>query len=81
MTLLLKQLFGLIKLLNSETGVNQIATGIAAGFVLGMSPTLSLQSLLIFLLILVFRVQAGAALLSAFFFKFLAFLLDPILQA
>ncbi len=78
MTILLKQIFGLIKLLNSETGTNQIAWGVAAGFVLGMSPALSLQSFVIFLLILFFRVQAGAAFLAAFFFKFVAYLLDPV---
>jgi uncharacterized protein (TIGR03546 family) len=77
LTILLKQIFGLIKLLNSETGSTQIAWGIAAGFVLGMSPILSLQSLLILILILIFRIQAGAAFLAAFFFKFVAYLLDP----
>jgi uncharacterized protein (TIGR03546 family) len=81
LTILLKQIFGLIKLLNSETGTNQISWGIAAGFVLGMSPTLSLQTLLIFLLILVFRIQAGAAFLAAFFFKFVAYLMDPVFAA
>ncbi len=81
MTILLKQIFGLIKLLNSETGTNQIAWGIAAGFVLGMSPTLSLQTFLIFLLILLFRIQAGAAFLAAFFFKFAAYLMDPLTAA
>jgi uncharacterized protein (TIGR03546 family) len=65
-------------MLNSETGTNQIAWGMAAGFVLGMSPSLSLQTLLVFLLILVFRIQAGAAFLAAFFFKFVAYLLDPV---
>jgi uncharacterized protein (TIGR03546 family) len=78
LTILLKQIFGLLKLLNSETGTNQIAWGVAAGFVLGMSPTLSIQTLLIFILILIFRIQAGAAFLTAFFFKFLAYLLDPV---
>lgn len=77
MTILLKQIFGLLKLLNSETGTNQIAWGVAAGFVLGMSPALSIQAFLIFMLILVFRIQAGAAFLTAFFFKFVAYLLDP----
>ena len=78
MTLILKQIFGLIKLLNSETGTNQIASGIAFGLILGFSPFLSLQVLLILGLLLVFRVQIGAAFLSAFFFKFIAFAFDPI---
>jgi len=77
MTLLLKQIFAFLKLLNSETGTNQIAAGIACGFILGMTPAFSLQTLLVFLVIFMFRVQAGAAFLAAFFFKFIAYLLDP----
>lgn len=78
MTFLLNQLFQLIKMLNSEVGTNQIASGLSLGFALGMSPFLSLQGILIMLLMLVFRVQFGAAFLSAFFFSFIAYLLDPI---
>lgn len=81
MTLLLKQLFGFLKLLNSETGQNQIAAGIAAGFILGMTPMMSLQTFLVFMVIFFFRVQAGAAFLAAFFFKFIAFLLDPVFDS
>jgi uncharacterized protein (TIGR03546 family) len=76
-TLLLKQLFSFIRLLNSETGTNQIAAGLAAGFILGMAPSLSLQTLLVFVLIFAFRIQIGAVFVSMFFFKFAAFLLDP----
>lgn len=78
MTFLLKQIFGFLKLLNSETGHNQLAAGIAAGFILGMTPALSLQSLLVFLCIFIFRIQMGAAFLAAFFFAFAAWLLDPV---
>lgn len=78
MGLILKQIFAFLKLLNSETGSIQIATGIAAGFVLGMTPFFSLQSLLIFLCLFFFRIQIGAAFLAAFFFSFIAYLLDPV---
>ena len=78
MTILLKQLFGLLRLLNSETGQNQIAAGIACGFILGMSPALSIQTLLVFLCLFVFRVQIGMAFLACFFFKFIAWVLDPL---
>jgi uncharacterized protein (TIGR03546 family) len=78
MTYLLKQLFQLVKLLNSETGTQQIAWGVALGFILGMTPAFSLQTILVFLLLLLFRVQMGAAFVAAFFFKFVAFTLDPI---
>ena len=78
MTLLLKQIFGLIGLLNSETGTNQIAVGIACGLIIGFSPTLSLQTLIVIAVILIFKIQIGAALISAFFFKFPAVYLDPL---
>lgn len=78
MTFLLKQIFSFINLLNSETGTNQIASGIACGLILGFAPMLSLQAALVFSLLFFFRIQIGAAFLSAFFFKFVAFLFDPI---
>jgi len=81
MTFLLKQIFGFFKMLNSETGHNQLAAGIACGFILGMTPALSLQSFLVFFFILCFRVQAGAAFLAAFFFAFAGWLLDPLFHA
>lgn len=77
MTLLLKQLFAFFKMLNSETGTNQLASGLALGLVLGFSPFLSLQTFIVLFICFFFRVQMGAAFLSAFFFKFIAFLLDP----
>ncbi len=81
MTLLLKQFFSFLKLLNSDTGTNQIAAGIAAGFVLGMTPFFSLQSLLIFVMIFLFRVQVTAAFAAAFLFAFPAYLLDPVFHS
>lgn len=78
MTFLLEQIFQLVRLLHSETGTKQIAVGVALGLVLGFSPTLSLQSLLVVLILLVFKVQVGASFLAAFFFKFVAYLLDPL---
>lgn len=77
MGLILKQLFAFIKLLNSDTGNISLAMGMTCGFILGMTPVLSLHSLLIFLILFFFRIQIGAALVAAFFFKFIAFLLDP----
>lgn len=81
MGLIFNQLFQFIKLLNSETGTTQISWGIAMGFVLGMTPAFSLQTLLVFFLVFFLRIQLGAALISAFFFKFIAFLLDPLFHS
>jgi len=78
MTLLIKQLLGLFKLLHSDTGQNQIASGLAFGVFLGFAPFLSLQTLFVLFIVFIFRVQLGAAFLSAFFFKFIAFGLDPV---
>lgn len=78
MTLLLKQLFAFFRLLNSDTGLNQLASGLALGVILGFSPFLSLQTFLVLLCCFFFRIQLGAAFLSAFFFKFIAFLFDPL---
>lgn len=78
MSLLIKQLFNLIRLLHSDTGQNQIATGLAFGVFLGFAPFVSIQTLLVLFIVFIFRVQLGAAFLSAFFFKFIAFILDPI---
>ena len=61
MGLILKQLFAFIKLLNSETGNISIASGMTCGFILGMTPVLSLHSLFIFLILFFFRIQIGAA--------------------
>ena len=78
MTALIKQIISLIQLLHSDTGQNQIASGLAFGVFLGFAPFISLQTLLVLFIVFIFRVQLGAAFLSAFFFKFIAFLLDPV---
>ncbi|PWU14930.1 MAG: DUF2062 domain-containing protein [Bdellovibrio sp.] len=78
MTLLLKQIFAFFRMLNSETATNQLAWGFSLGMILGFSPILSLQAVIVFLLVFFFRVQLGATLLSAFFFKFVAYFLDPV---
>lgn len=81
MTVILKQLFDLIRLLHSETGAKSIAWGVSMGFILGMTPALSLQSILVFFLLFIFRIQIGAALVTAAFFKLIAFFLDPVFHS
>lgn len=78
MTILIKQIINLIKLLHSETETRPIAWGVSLGFILGMTPAFSLQTILVFFCLFIFRIQIGAAFLSAFFFKFIAFFLDPV---
>jgi uncharacterized protein (TIGR03546 family) len=78
MTLLIKQIINLIRMLHSENGIYQISWGLTLGAFLGFSPFFSIQTFLIFAILLIFRVQFGAAFLSAFFFKLVAFLIDPM---
>jgi uncharacterized protein (TIGR03546 family) len=78
MTLLIKQLINFIRLLHSEGGTQQIALGLTFGAFLGFSPFFSLQTILVLFILLIFKVQFGAATLSAFFFKIIAFLIDPV---
>jgi uncharacterized protein (TIGR03546 family) len=78
MTVILKQVFKLVYLLHSETSTRSISIGLSCGIVLGFSPMFSLQSLLILGLILFFRIQVGAAFLSAVFFKLVAIPLVPL---
>ncbi len=78
MSLLLKQLFNFFKLLNSDTGTYQIASGLTIGMILGFSPFLSLQTSLVLIVVFFFRIQIGAMFISAFFFKFIAFAVDPL---
>ncbi|MCM2282151.1 MAG: TIGR03546 family protein [Bdellovibrionaceae bacterium] len=78
MTFMLKQIFSLFKLLNSDTGHNQIAAGVACGLILGFAPVFSLQTVLVIFLLFFFRIQIGAATVTAFFFKLIAWALDPV---
>jgi uncharacterized protein (TIGR03546 family) len=77
MTLILKQIFAFLKLLNSDTSTTPLALGLSMGLFLGFAPFLSLQTVLVLIIVFFFRIQIGAAFLSAFFFKFVAYLFDP----
>jgi len=77
---ILKQIFSLLRLLHSENGDKSIAIGISMGFILGLTPTMSLQGLLLILILILLRVQVGAALLSWLLFSFLPFLIPKPLN-
>lgn len=81
MTLILKQIFSLLKVLNSDTGENQIAAGLACGLILGFAPAFSLQTVIVIIMLFFFRIQVAAAFASAFFFAFIGFLLDPVFDS
>lgn len=78
MVVILKQIFALLKVLNSDTGENQIAAGIACGLILGFAPVFSLQTLLMIIVLFFFRVQLGAAFSASFFFALVAWIFDSL---
>ena len=81
MDIFTRNIFNLFRVLHSETGSHQLASGICAGMILGLTPFFSLQSLLVFIAIIFFRVQFGAAMVATFFFSLIAFVLDPLFNS
>ena len=70
---LIKQIFALLRLLHSENGDRSIAIGVSLGFILGLTPVLSLQGAILLLILLLLRIQVAAALLSWLAFSFIPF--------
>jgi uncharacterized protein (TIGR03546 family) len=72
LTLLVK----LFNALNSESSSRQIALAIAIGFIVGLSPFLSLHNIFLLLVVLFIRVHLGSFILSVAFFSGLSYLLS-----
>lgn len=66
------------KIMREGQTPSQIAGGFAIGSMLGLSPMLTLQGAVIWLILLVLDVNLSAALLSLSLFSLVAFLLDPL---
>jgi uncharacterized protein (TIGR03546 family) len=56
----------------------QIASGFALGAILGLSPMLTLQGALVWLLLLALDINLSAGLLALTIFSLFAYLLDPV---
>ncbi len=68
----------IIKILRSDDSPNQIALGFALGMVLGLTPFWTLHNILIILVLIIFNINLGSALLSFALFSGLAYLFDPL---
>ena len=75
---MIQQVIKLIRLIHSETDPRQISLGFALGMVPGLTPFKSLHNVLVLLVLLFFRANYGAAMLSWAVFSILAFALDPL---
>jgi uncharacterized protein (TIGR03546 family) len=74
----LKLVTNFIKILREGQTPAQVAGGFALGSILGLSPMLTLQGLIIWLIILVLDVNLSAATFSLGLFALLAYIFDPI---
>jgi uncharacterized protein (TIGR03546 family) len=74
----LKLIANFIKILREGQTPAQVAGGFALGSILGLSPMLTLQGLLVWLIILVLDVNLSAATLSLLVFSLFAYIFDPL---
>lgn len=77
----LKMIRDFLKVLRAGQSPNQIAGGFALGSILGFSPMLTLQGVLVWLVILILNVNLSAALLALTVFSLGAYLLDPLFHS
>jgi uncharacterized protein (TIGR03546 family) len=74
----LKLAVNFVKILREGQTPAQVAGGFALGSVLGLSPMLTLQGMLVWLIILVLDVNLSAATFSIGLFALFAYIFDPI---
>jgi uncharacterized protein (TIGR03546 family) len=74
----LKLVTNFIKILREGQTPAQVAGGFALGSILGLSPMLTLQGVLVWLIILVLDVNLSAATFSLGVFALIAYIFDPI---
>lgn len=75
---ILKIIRDFIKILREGQTPAQVAGGFALGSILGLSPMLTLQGLVVWFIVLLLNVNLSAALLALTLFSLGAYLLDPI---
>ena len=74
----LQILSNFIKILREGQTPRQVAGGFALGAIVGLSPSLTLQGLCVWLIIFVLDVNLSAAFLAFTLFALVAYLLDPL---
>ena len=74
----LKLIRDFIKILREGQTPAQVAGGFALGAILGLSPMLTLQGAVVWLVILVLNVNLSSALVALTVFSLVAFLADPL---
>jgi len=75
---MIRLLFKLITVIHSDRDPRQICLGLGLGMIAGLTPLLSLHNLALLLIILFFRVNISAALLSWTLFSLIAIVFHPL---
>lgn len=75
---LIKLLSDFLNILRAGQTPRQVAGGFALGSLVGLSPTLTLQGLAIWFVILLLDVNLSAAILAFGLFSFIAYIFDPV---
>ena len=75
---MLRAIVRLLKALNSESEPGQISLALCFSMIVGFTPFFSLHNFLVFLLVLVLRVNLSTFILGLILFSGVAYLLDPI---
>jgi uncharacterized protein (TIGR03546 family) len=74
----LKLLRDIIKIFQEGESPRQVALGFALGSIVGLSPSMNLQGIIVWILILILNVNLGAAVLGFTIFGLIAFIFDPL---
>lgn len=74
----LKLIRDILKIFSAGESPKQVALGFALGSIIGLSPSLNLQGIIVWILFLILNVNLGAAVLGFTIFGLFAFLLDPL---
>ncbi len=75
---MLRAIAKVLRVLNSETDPGQISLALCFSMIAGLTPFLSLHNLLVFLLVLLFRVNLSTFILGLVFFSSVAYLFTPL---
>src|SRR5688572_21264994 len=76
----LSYLKNLIKAFHGDVSPNQLAAGFAVGMIIGLVPKLGLMGLLLWCVVLFFRVHFGMATAAAILFALLSVATDPLAE-
>jgi uncharacterized protein (TIGR03546 family) len=75
---MIQSVIKILKVLNSETHPSQISLGLCLSVIVAFTPKFSVHNVIIYLLILFFRINLSAFLLGGFLFAGVGYLLDPV---